>query len=351
MPPMMYVQLVYLGILFTQPAFGAEPWPSWLLAGALAITFALLFARMFASTDIRWARGVVLAGFLFSFLNSGASVFYVYAAYLYGLSVPRHRLVGEYVRLVLLVIGQGVLLMLIQQSGYAGIAHGFSALFVIIGAAVSMADAERSEAARKLRTAYEEVEQVATIAERERIARDMHDVLGHTLSVVVLKAELAGRLLPGVPDRAAREVADIEKLARQALKDVRTAIAGYRSTGLEGELANARLAFEAAGIGLDERVDRIEMSTQAEVALAMVLREAVTNVIRHSGASRVEVELREASGVVTLVVSDDGAGGTPTPGGGLAGMRQRIETIGGTFMTAADHGFELQASVPVDGAA
>ncbi len=147
----------------------------------------------------------------------------------------------------------------------------------------------------ELREARATVAQLAANEERLRLARDLHDLLGHSLSLITLKSELAGRMLPAHPEKAAQQVADIEQVSRQALVDVREAVSGYRRPRLAGELAGAQVALTAAGItaALPPDLDPVPADTdeEAESALAWALREAVTNVVRHSGARRCTVEV------------------------------------------------------------
>ncbi|MFJ6794566.1 sensor histidine kinase [Streptomyces sp. NPDC091268] len=206
----------------------------------------------------------------------------------------------------------------------------------------------------ELREARATVAQLAANEERLRMARDLHDLLGHSLSLITLKSELAGRMLPARPEAAARQVADIERVSRQALVDVREAVSGYRRPTLPGELAGARTALAAAGVVGDLPSElTAELAEEQESALAWSLREAVTNVVRHSGAKRctVTLETRQtlAGPVVELAVTDDGAGGAAAPGNGLTGLTERLEAAGGTLVAgpAGKSGFRLRASVPL----
>lgn len=180
--------------------------------------------------------------------------------------------------------------------------------------------------------AQDEIEHLATIAERERIARDLHDLLGHTLSTITLKSELAARLTTADPERAAREIADVERISREALGQVRAAVRGYRSSGLEGEIANAKLALEAAGMDFDYYFEKLDLAPMAESAMALALREGVTNVMRHSGAESCQVRLEPRANAGVLTISDNGTlRDAPMPGdGGLSAMRSRIEALGGS---------------------
>ncbi|AWT47784.1 MULTISPECIES: sensor histidine kinase [Streptomyces] len=206
----------------------------------------------------------------------------------------------------------------------------------------------------ELRKARATVAQLAANEERLRLARDLHDLLGHSLSLITLKSELAGRMLPDHPEKAAQQVADIEQVSRQALVDVREAVTGYRRPRLSAELAGAQVALTAAGVTADipAEPDLTGVPEESEAALAWALREAVTNVVRHSGARRCTVTLvrhQTLNGpVLELTVEDDGAGAAgSTPGNGLTGLRERLEKTGGTLETTAQrHGFRLTARTP-----
>ncbi|MFD0550586.1 sensor histidine kinase [Streptomyces rectiviolaceus] len=208
----------------------------------------------------------------------------------------------------------------------------------------------------QLRQARATVAQLAANEERLRLARDLHDLLGHSLSLITLKSELAGRMLPAHPDKAAQQVADIEQVSRQALVDVREAVSGYRRRTLAGELAGARTALTAAGVEADVPLEApaVLPADEGETALAWALREAVTNVVRHSGARRCTVAFTARhtldGPVIELSVEDDGRGGSAAPGNGLTGLTERVEAVGGVLDVGpgARRGFRLTARVPLD---
>jgi two-component system sensor histidine kinase DesK len=180
----------------------------------------------------------------------------------------------------------------------------------------------------ELREAREELARMAVTAERERLARDLHDVLGHSLTTITVKAGLARRLLErGDDERAAVEVADVERLGRQALADVRSTVAANRVTSLAQELAGAREALRAAEITADLPLAVDDVPAERQQAFAHVVREGVTNVIRHSGAGTCTVRLTPES----VEVVDDGAGGpaATAPGTGISGLGERLAAIGG----------------------
>ena len=152
-----------------------------------------------------------------------------------------------------------------------------AAVFSLVIGGVCIHGAEVKRANARLRMAQEEVERLAKTAERERIARDLHDVLGHTLSLITLKSELAGKLVGRDPERAGREIREVERISREALREVRTAVAGYRSEGLQAEMGRARLALESAGVRLEYFAAAGGAGPRAETVLALAMREAVTN--------------------------------------------------------------------------
>ncbi|MGC9535729.1 sensor histidine kinase [Streptomyces sp. UG1] len=207
----------------------------------------------------------------------------------------------------------------------------------------------------ELRKARATVAQLAANEERLRLARDLHDLLGHSLSLITLKSELAGRMLPGHPDKAARQVADIEQVSRQALVDVREAVTGYRRPRLAAELAGAQVALTAAAVTAEVPADPdlTGVPEDGEAALAWALREAITNVVRHSGASACTVELLRRQTLdgphLELTVEDNGSGGSAQgPGNGLTGLAERLQKAGGTLEAGRGRrGFRLVARVPV----
>ncbi|MCB2177866.1 MAG: sensor histidine kinase [Actinomycetales bacterium] len=197
----------------------------------------------------------------------------------------------------------------------------------------------------RLRMAQEENQRLAISEERNRFARDLHDILGHSLTVITVKAELAGRLVDAEPDRARAEIADLERLSRDALADVRRAVDGYRELTLPGELARARAALEAAEIRADLPNATDQVPGELRELFAWTIREGVTNVIRHSGASRCTVRLQPD----TVEVLDDGRGpGAGDTGHGLTGLRERATRLGASVVTAArePRGFALRVAAP-----
>ncbi len=229
------------------------------------------------------------------------------------------------VGLVVVVVGLGALEDWGSQVGTA---------FAVLAASVAIFGL-RAVMTRnvELVEAHQENARLAVDHERTRFARDLHDILGHSLTVITVKAELAGRLLdadPAQAERARAEVADLERLSREALADVRRAVEGYRELTLPGELARARTALEAAGISAALPNSTDEVAGDLRELFAWTVREGITNVLRHSGASHCRVELTAAS----AEVRDDGRGsdGSET-GSGLLGLRERATAAGAVLVT------------------
>lgn len=202
----------------------------------------------------------------------------------------------------------------------------------------------------ELRQAREEVGRLAVAEERLRFARDLHDLLGHSLSVIVLKSELAGRLSDADPARAAHEIRDVERVAREALREVREAVAGYRQLGLGQELESARATLDAAGIEARFQSPAGGLPTPVDSTLAWALREGITNVIRHSRARHAEVRVERSDDHVELELVDDGVGCDGClDGNGLRGLRERVTARDGTLAAGPrlEGGFRLAVSLPL----
>jgi two-component system sensor histidine kinase DesK len=198
----------------------------------------------------------------------------------------------------------------------------------------------------ELAEAREELARHAVAEERLRFARDLHDLLGHSLSLIALKSELAGRLAGRDPARARDEMADVEAAARRALAEVRDAVSGYRQVSLGQALVEARSALSAAGIALRFPTGGEVLPGPVDAVFGWVVREAVTNALRHSGATTVTVTLDADGDLATLDVADDGRGSVAPPGAGLSGLAERVQRLGGELETSGADGFRLTARLP-----
>ncbi len=208
---------------------------------------------------------------------------------------------------------------------------------------------ENTRKRAELKLSHDEVRRLAALAERERIGRDLHDLLGHTLSLVALKSELAGRLLQRDLDAARREIDEVGRVAREALTQVRAAVTGIRAAGIAAELASAKLLLESDGVMFKYALADTALPPGVESALAMTVREAVTNIQRHARAQHAEVAFATERGDVVLRIVDDGRGGAIVPGNGLGGMRERIEALGGRLRidSGTGRGTRIEARLPL----
>ena len=206
----------------------------------------------------------------------------------------------------------------------------------IIGVIVNV-ERINSEKDAALKLSHEEVRRLAATAERERIGRDLHDLLGHTLSLITLKLELSRKLFDRDSEAARREVIEAEKVARHALAEVRAAVTGIRATDLAAELASARLLLESSGVAIDYGAPPA-LPVEVERDLALVLREAATNIARHAGATHANVAFEVIDGGLCVTVADNGRGGIDAEGNGLTGMRERVRALGGRLQIHSQRG-------------
>lgn len=347
--------LLSLGYMFWKYAYVA---PGAVEAALLALTFAVFIPLYCASY---WARGwqivaCMAAGCLIGVAwvrwNPGAGTFFIFAC-----AMAAQIL---HVRRAMLAIGAVIVVALLASLLVEQTRMRFLFLMPILTVSLpvgmgAVMDARLRRSRQALERKQEEVEHMATIAERERISRDLHDLLGHSLSMIALKAELARKLVHRDAHACEREIADIETSARQTLAEVRAAVTGYRQSGLAQALGNARASLAAAGVELREQVERIDMPPATEHVLALALREAVTNVVRHAGARRCTLSLALEEGSVVLRVADDGsslaANADLRHGNGLSGMQERVAALGGRLALRVGSGLALELRVPAGGAA
>ncbi|QSA97253.1 sensor histidine kinase [Methylococcus sp. EFPC2] len=321
-----YLVFVFLPLIFPPQRTASAALAS-LLAAALFIPLYLRFHKLDPRRQAASTMATALLGYALIPFNGGGNTFIIYAL---AMAAQCMAVRTAIVLAVLLVAVMGAEFWLIMPGQMYAL---WSVVVVAVIGTLAIANILylRARAWRnaELRLTQDEVRRLAAVAERERIGRDLHDLLGHTLSVVALKSELAGKLLDHDPAAARSQIREVEDVARHALAQVREAVAGIRATGLPAELAAARLALLSADVRLDQRVAPVTLDSQVELAFTMALREAVTNIIRHASARRVEVELTADDCGTRLLIADDGRGGIARHGNGLAGMRERLLAIGG----------------------
>ncbi|MFZ0307234.1 MAG: sensor histidine kinase [Candidatus Sulfotelmatobacter sp.] len=340
-----FIWLAYLCFFFLQPIFDHAGWKEWSLTGVASVIFLLLYFGLFWLKNPRsllHIAGMVVLGLVFAPINSGASTFFVFAAAFVPFAVQTER------------AALGLIAVIVALAGLETWAFHLPGWFFFYGGGLASAVggsniyfAQRNRGMAKLRRANEEIEHLAKVAERERIARDLHDVLGHTLSVIILKSELAGKLMERDPQRAGNEIREVEQISRQALSEVRDAIRGYRSRGLEAELAQAKSTLETAGVKAEWHAAKISLPALQESVLSMAVKEAVTNVVRHAQARNCSLRLEQQNGSCHLEIEDDGRGGFQHEGNGLRGMRERVEMLGGTLTRDSQAGTRLTITLPL----
>lgn len=341
-----YVVLLFLGIFFSnfyfKPVHGLE-----LLVVIIGVlTFLVCYFRAY------WSSGKALYGYIVAIcligtvmaeINWGASVFFVYAAAFTCDCGGRKNAFLTLAAIILYII---IFTLLTNKPEYFWVPAIF---FSFIIGTLNIHQAEVNQKNRALRQSQEEIQLLAETAERERISRDLHDLLGHSLSVITLKSELAGKMIDkGVSlDKIKTEIKAVEQLSRDTLAQVRGAVRGYNIATIKGELLQAKVATEAANIELIDNIEVIHLPTKVESELALIIREAITNVIRHAESQKVWVTLKSEQDEIYLTVSDQGEMADVEEHSGLQNMRTRISKIGGEMKIQKMPFTQLQFIIPV----
>jgi two-component system sensor histidine kinase DesK len=338
-----YAWLIYLSFYIVYAIFLSRTPLDWVVQGGALAVFLALYFRAF------WLKGAALLSVAFTIvglgvalspINPGASSFFIYGSAFLG-DAARPAAAFRWLLLILAIVA--VEAWLVPLSWHAWV-PGILISALVGGTNIHFAEVRRKDVA--LLEAREAAEHLAVVAERERIARDLHDLLGHTLSVIVIKSELASKVAERDPARALAEIRDVERISREALQQVRGAVRGYRTERIADEIARGRAALAAAGVTLFADVRDVEASSDVESALALATREALTNVIRHARAGRCEVLVEPVGDRVRVIVQDDGIGGAFKEGSGLSGMRARLAELGGTVSWTGARGTRLVFDAP-----
>jgi len=338
-----FAWLIYLPALFLWPVMvhaSTAAWTETIIAG---FVFLPLYFRGYwcvSTTERLWVIGGIAAlGMLLSPMNAAAPVFTIYAASFAGVVRPTKRAA----QIILVIVAAALVeAYVLQLPPYRWI---WQCVFSIIVGFTNTHFATMRESNAKLIRAQAEIEHLAKVAERERIARDLHDLLGHTLSLITLKASLASRLADRDPARSIAEIRDVERISRDALTEVRAAVAGYRESGLAHQLASVASMLQAAGIELATDMAPVALSPAEENVLSLIVREAATKVVRHSHATRCEITLSQADGLRSLCIQDDGRGKRIADGNGITGMRERVASLGGTLSVESIPGTRVRVTL------
>lgn len=344
----MLLNLVWTVWVFGDLFYSNHIGRNWVLATAISFpVFLLLYLFGYLKSQrhiVFYAAAMAALGYLVLPSNhSGGTSYIIYScAYLAFFGSPRQSVAA------MLAVVAAFVLFAYQQDWPWVVTIPMAMVALSVGGG-NLAYRLNARKDAELRLSHEEVRKLAALAERERIGRDLHDLLGHTLSLITLKSELANRLFDRDPKAARREIADVERVARDALSQVRRAVTGIRAAGFAAELASAKLLLESNGTHLEYALADIELPPEIETVLALTMREAVTNVQRHAHASRVRIALEDEGQQLVLRIEDDGRGGLIVPGNGLTGMRERLAGIGAqlSIESRRGRGTTLVATMPL----
>ncbi|AHY60664.1 sensor histidine kinase [Stenotrophomonas rhizophila] len=331
------VHLLWTGWVFFTPIFGTGYTLEWLWLTLLTYpVFLVLYVRLLLAPrhhGPRYALAMVAMGLaLLPFYPSGISYF-IFGCVM--LRVCRDTSMLRYMLQLLALNGLFVVVAL--WVGYPWqLVVWIPSMGLILGIVINVERANKDRDAA-LQLSQEEVRRLAATAERERIGRDLHDLLGHTLSLITLKLELSRKLADRDPQGSRREVTEAEAIARQALAEVRSAVTGIRASDLAAELASARLLLECQHVHL-HYAPPPPMPPDVERGLSLVLREAATNIARHAQAHQAWIRFEQEGRSLLMEIRDDGRGGVQADGNGLGGMRERVTALRGTLVVQSVKG-------------
>jgi len=326
------IHLLWSLWIFLTPLFGEGYSSRW---GALTLLSYPLFLWLYVKVIVGprrhgWRYALAMAALsllLLRWYPSGLSYF-VFGCVMLRVSGQRTRFVTYALQLLAMNL---VYVAVAAWIGYpSSLWLWVPVMTFVIGTIINVEHASQEKDAA-LALSQDEVRRLAATAERERIGRDLHDLLGHTLSLITLKLELSRKLFERDPARAKSEMEDAERVAREALAQVRSAVTGIRATDLAAELASAKLLLETTQVQFDYVPPPQGLPPEVERGLALVLREAVTNISRHAQAVQAQVEFVREDNAVQLRIRDNGRGGVSVDGNGLSGMRDRVRELGGSL--------------------
>jgi len=325
-----YLSLAYLTIFFVNLYFSPVTGMRLVAVIAAILAFLICYFRAFGASGRKLAMyitAIFFIGVAMASVNFGASVFFVYAAVFCGSFNTKKTALSA---LIIIISAIGVFAAVTQQSSFFWVpATLFS--FILGLMVVHQAELDRKNSALKL--SHQQIQALAKTAERERIGRDLHDILGHSLSVITLKSELASKMIDkGVGlEKVRDEIKAVETLSRETLAQVRGAVTGYNQATIDTELLQAKVATQAANIELITQVTTQKLPQDFEPQLALIIREAITNIVRHADTHKAWVILDKSDDVLELSIKDQGAMTNDTENSGLNNMRQRITKLGGSM--------------------
>lgn len=335
---------LFFGNLYFRPVHGIEL--AIVVAGLIA--FLVLYFRAFSVQGNELAgyiAAICLIGVALSEITFGGNIFFVYAAAFSGEFYQKRK---AFLSLILVLVFTALYAVITDKSSY----FWLPAIFMSI--TLGLLNIHNSEVLKKnkaLKQSQQETQHLAKIVERERISRDLHDLLGHSLSVITLKSELASKMIDkGISlEKIKTEIKAIEELSRKTLAQVRDAVKGYNVATIKGEILQVKVATQAADIELIASIEVESLPIKIESELALIIREAITNVIRHAETKKVWIVLKQVATQLTLTISDQGQITTRKEQSGMQNMRTRIDQLGGKMAVENDPNTQLTFTLHITG--
>lgn len=340
--PLIFTGFYFLPIIINFTQFTTL---SILAAFSLYFTFIYLYSKAVyarGNNVIPWLMTMTILSALGTYFTPGTQTLFGYVAFIAGfnLSIKRSSIAMLLLLSVILIAGY----VFAQAHLYFYIPSLLICLGLFVFGLAAQRDAKHEIEQNKNQ---EKIEQLATIAERERIARDIHDVIGHSLSSIALKSELAEKLIRlNEHEKAADEIKTVAAMSREILSEVRAAVTGLKQLNLGTKIQELTQALSNQGIKVNNQSSILPFNSMIESTLVLILTEAVTNVMRHSNATEVDIKLFEKDQNIHLIVKDNGNCENYTKGNGLIGISERCEQLNGKFMIANEHGFSLKIILP-----
>ncbi|RBP49610.1 sensor histidine kinase [Arenicella xantha] len=336
--------LIYL-VFYITPWFFQSPSKTDIIASIVGLMVFLpvyfLAFRDPSRDNIPHTVAFVLIGFVLSQFNGGFTVFHIYACVLTAYTRPERR---AWIGLALVSFSFIIFTVATNQPWWvysfplvAGFAIGVGCIY----------GASQDEQVEQLRRSRDHDTQMATLAERERIAQDLHDLLGQTLTMVALKSEVASKLIERDPARAKQEIEEIRHTSREALANVREAVANMNQTSVAKELHRARSILTSAGVDLEVVGELPKLDSHVDRTLGLAVREATTNIVRHARANKAQLVFEQNQQTFKLIIHDNGKGTITSEGSGLSGLRQRIDDLGGRTQIDTLAGVRISLTIPL----
>ncbi|WP_395373931.1 sensor histidine kinase [Marinicella sp. W31] len=344
-----YLWLCYLAMYFV--SFFFRPVSNMQIAVTIIgmLAFLMLYFRAFWVDNQRlffYLAGIWLLGFLLALHGMpGANVFFVYTgAFCAQFKNPKTGFMCVFVT-------AGATIILCILANIPAYVYGPGALFALLIGSSNIYLSQMGNKNKQIKASQDEIQKIAASAERERIARDLHDLIGHTFSTINVKSQLAVKLVERDPAKARSEIQEIENISRTSLAQVREAVSGYRQRDLATELIRARVLLDSIDIKVEENlipVEQLHLSQQQNTTLAFIVRELVTNIMRHSNAQTCQLLLKHQDNMITLRISDDGnASDTFSEGSGLQGIRERVDQLNGNVSFSVENGFHTTIQISI----